>query len=200
MLLLFALLLVLFLLFYHPSALSLLSPVHEVINVNLKNPEQSQFLVVPFMDVEKDGVLQNGYKIMITDGSLQDFLDDKYKAQKIRSNELLISIPSAPYHYLKELSEFYEELKKVPGSHCKCAQLGHDMACNAIINDDMCHLKHILLHFPKEVVLNCQNYADSEGELTCKWCSYKTAFWVDGHPFTREHDVLFWKIGVEEES
>ena len=58
MLLLFALLFVLFLLFSHPSALSLLYPVHEVINVDLKYPEQNgQFLVVPFTDIEKEGVL-----------------------------------------------------------------------------------------------------------------------------------------------
>ena len=201
MLLLFALLLVLFLLFSHPSALSPLYPVHEVINIDLKYPEQNdQFFVVPFTDIEKDGVLQNGYEIMIMDGSLQDFLHDKYKVWKIRSNELLISMPSAPYHYLKELSEFYKELKKVPGIHYRHAQLGHDMAHNAIINDDTRHLKHVLLHFPDEVVLNCWNYADSEGELTCEWCSYETAFQVDGYPFTREHDVLFWRIGVEEES
>ena len=201
MLLLFSLLLVLFLLFSHPSAFSPLYSVHEVINIDLNHPEQNgQFLVVPFMDIEKDGALQNCYEIMIVDSSLQDFLHDKYKAWKIRSNELLISMPSAPYHYLEEFSEFFEELKKVPGNHCKCVQLGHDVACNAIINDDTHHLKHILLHFLKEVVLNCWNYADSEGELTCEWCSYENTFWVDGCPFTREYDVLFWMIRVEEES
>ena len=74
------------------------------------------------------------------------------------------------------------------------------MAHNAIINDDTRHLKHVLLCFPDEVVLDCRNYADSEGELTCEWCSYITEVQVDGCSFTREHDVLFWRIGVEEES
>ena len=201
MLLLFALLLVLFLLFSHPFAFSLLYPVHAVIDVDLKHPERNrEFLVIPFTDVEKDGVLHNGVEIMIMDGSLQDYLQDRYKAWKIKSNEVLVSVPSAAYHYIEDFSDFFDELKKCPGVHCQRAQLGHDVARNAIMDDSTRHLKHILLRFPEEIVLDPRNYSDSDGELTCDWCSYKTRFEKDGHIFEREHDILFWKIAVEEES
>ena len=111
---------------------------------------------------------------MLVDGSLQDYLRDHYKAQKVTDNEVLVSLPSAPYHYLEELSDFFDELNKYPGVHCEHVQIGYDVARHAIMDDDT----HKEKAQQKDIVLDSRIYGHSahtqfcnctahRGELTC---------------------------------
>lgn len=172
-----------------------------VINVDVNFPEQNREVkVVPFTDVNKDGILHNGFDIMM-DCDIRDFIAGSYKAELISSSKVLISLPSTSHTYLHDFGAFFEELKKTPEDFCDRAELGHGVARNAIIGGDKARqTKKLMLCFPEHIVLVMnQHYCKSKMELKSHIVPFKTKFDWNGNKLVRFHDVVFWKVVIHED-
>lgn len=168
--------------------------------MDINFPEQNREIkVVPFTDVEKDGVLHDGFDIMM-DCDIHDFLTGLYKAELVPSNKVLIMLPSASYTYLHGFGSFFDQLKKNPEDHCARAELGHDIARNAIIAGDKARkTKKLLLCFPEHIVLSMNHYCKIKTELKSEMIPFQTSFKWYQKDIVRGHDVLFWKVAIHEE-
>jgi hypothetical protein len=74
-------------------------------------------LVVKFTDVEKGGVLHDGFDILV-EGDVRDFDEDKYGARVLNDNQVLLTIPAAKYSYIHDFETFFSSLQ--PSEVCTC--------------------------------------------------------------------------------
>ena len=154
-------------------------------------------MVVPFTDVEKDGVLHNGFDIVVQ-GEIADFVKGRFKAKKLTDNEVLVEMPSASNSYLNHLDNFFENLKRFR-IHCNRAQLGHEVARNAILDDDARMTKRLVLRFPEYIILSAHQYTDSTGNLSCELIPCQSEFFWQERTITQVHDYILWKVAIQEE-
>ena len=154
-------------------------------------------MLVPFTDKEKDGVLHNGFDIVVH-GEIADFVKGRYKAKKLTDNEVLVEMPSASNSYLNHFNVFFENLKQFR-IHCKRAQLGHEVAQNAILDDDARMIKRLVLRFPEYIILSAHQYTDSTGNLSCELIPCQSEFFWQETTISRTYDYIYWKVAIQEE-
>ena len=182
-------------------SLSLLFFPTEVIDVDIKNPERNrEVLVYAFSNVEIDGVLHNGYEVVM-EGDIRDLVKHVvYQAHLVTTNEILIQVPSMSYSRLQEPELLVAQSKEF-GSHCPRIQEAHDVARHEILAEESRKIKYLLLRFPKEVVLSNHVFSPkSENcEIEMKLVPYDTSLVFPSKNFRLTVTQVSWKVAIEEE-
>jgi hypothetical protein len=158
-------------------------------------------LVVKFTDVEKGGVLHDGFDILV-EGDVRDFDEDKYGARVLNDNQVLLTIPAAKYSYIHDFETFFSSLQ--PSEVCTCTVVAHQVAHNAILGDKTRWCKHLLLQFPQGLVSSNQHYspedANHEGELKTDFVRYAKGMELYGKNLKSIVTTIFWKVTIMEET
>lgn len=173
-----------------------------VIDVDINRPENNREVkVIKFMNVVKDGVMHNGFEIIL-DGDMQDFLADKYHGKLISDHEVLLTIPSMNHAYLHDLESFYNK-QKFYETFCPRSQESHDIARYAICADSNRQSKKLLLRFPDDLVLSAAHYHAKdapEGELNCDMIDHDAGFTWNGRVFVNMLYTVQWKVSILEDA
>jgi hypothetical protein len=172
----------------------------DVIEVDINCPERNREVkVVQFRDAEIDGILHNGFEI-IMEGDLRDLMLDKYSAKLVSDNEILISMPSASHYWLHE-PELYFNKCKAFNIHCPRAREAHDVARNDILADEERQIRSLLLRFPENTILSNRHYSPktTDNDLEFEVVPFQTTFVLLGKQFTTTVATIVWKIAVFEE-
>lgn len=169
-----------------------------VIDVNLDYPERNrEFIIVVYKDVERDGVLHNGFDIIIQ-AELGDYFKDQYSAKLISENEILVTMPSTPCSYLHHMDRYFATMAQI-GKLCPRSKLVHDVARNRILADPTSQTKQIMLRFPSGVHLINPQQASNEIECQVGPFSYEQIM-----PAGRKESIivtyLSWKVDTHEEN
>jgi hypothetical protein len=172
----------------------------EVIEVDIVHPEcNREVRVVEFRDVEKDGVLHNGYEIAM-EGDLRDLTSDKYKAQLVGENEILITMPSVSHYWLHAPKDYFEKVEAF-NIDCPRTKEAHDVARNAILDDEDRQTKLLLLRFPENIALSNNHYSPTaiDFELDSEVVPFESSFKVANKQFKTTTTAIYWKIAIIEE-
>lgn len=174
-----------------------------VINVDVDIPEQNhETKVVPFIGVEHEGKLHDGFEILM-ECDVHDFLSKLYyKAELVSNNRVLIMMPSASHTYLHGFEPFFEKMnEKNPETYSQPVHVGHNVARNAIIDGGKdCKTKKLLLCFLAHIVLSRNHYLKTKAELQDNMIPLKTKFEWYGMKLVRIHDVVFWRVAIHNDN
>jgi hypothetical protein len=173
----------------------------EVIEVDIDHPERNREVkVVHFRDANKNGILHNGFEILM-EGDLRDMLDDKYSAKMVQENEILISMPSASHSWLYEPCNFFDKCEAF-GIGCARSLEAHNVARNDILKKKDRLTKQLLLRFPVPIILSNRHYSPNtaDNDLEFEVVPFETSFLRMGKTFTSTISTIFWKIAVYEEN
>lgn len=174
---------------------------YDTIVVDVDRPERNrEVIVVKFTDVEKDGVLHDGFDILL-EGDLRDFEGELYSAKIVGDNKILLTIPSANFSYLHDFDEFFTKLKDT--EKCLRTVVAHQVARNSILGEKTRLCKHLLLQFPDGLVLSNRHYppedSNIDGELKTDFVRYAKTFTLQTVDLTNVVTTIFWKVSVVEE-
>jgi hypothetical protein len=176
------------------------SPI-EVIAVDIKNPERNrEVFVYEFSNVEIDGVLHDGYEVVM-EGDIRDLVKHEvYKAHLVSTNEIMIKAPSMSYSRLQE-PELSVAQSKLFNSHCPRIQEAHDVARNEILDEESRRSKYLLLRFPNWVVLSNQVLSPESqlSEIEMQLNPYETSCEVSSTKYNLTVTEISWKVTVEAE-
>jgi len=164
------------------------------------HPEKNREVkVIEFQDAEIDGILHNGFEILM-EGDLRDLVLDKYKAQLVTENEILITMPSGSHYLLHEHDNYFKQVKAFKVL-CPRTKEAYNAARNPILSDVKRLTKHILLRFSEEITLSNDQYSPkaTNYELEYEMVPYVSSFEILGKQFTTTVGTIFWKIAVFEE-
>lgn len=173
---------------------------YDVIDVDVEYPERNrEVLIVGFTDVAKDGVLHNGFDIVVPAVDMRDYLTDKYKLELVSHNELLLTMPALHAWNLANFDKFFAHQEKYDHL-CLRSKQGHDVFHNSILSEKKRLTKYLLLRFPKNHVLSTRHYADHKTELNCKIAPLlDVSFdWKERKGIQQNTSVVYWKVSVKE--
>lgn len=172
--------------------------VFDEIVVNTDFPERNREVrIIPFSDVEVNGVLHGGFEISM-DADIHDYLEDHYSAQIVTESQILLSIPSVPYTYLHKYDKFFSVVDSF-ALDCPRTQIGHNVVRNAIKEDSTRATKYLLLSFPPGTVFDTRHYVDGTGTLLdATLIPFKIDFEHSGRTHNRTRDVVYWKVATKE--
>lgn len=168
--------------------------------MNIYQPESHRELqVFRFTDVNRDGVLHNGFEIVAFADDLRGVYENLYQAYLFSGNEILVKMPSTPYVFLKEFDMLATKMKDA-NAHCERTQESHAVARNKIIQDKDRQTKHLLLRFPSEVDLSASPYSSqmANNELDIIVVPYVYQYDLDGRKWTTTGARLSWKVSIIE--
>lgn len=149
----------------------------------------------------KEGVLHDGFQIML-EGDMRDYIADKYVAWVISDNEILLKIPSVGLSYINDFDLFFDEQKRWK-TFCPRLQEGHNVARNAISDDEDRQVKKLLLRFPDDIVLADRFYFEDgspDGELHVDVVQYDSTHIWNGITFPNTKYIVYWKVAIKEDS
>lgn len=184
------------------DAVLLSSQTDEVINVDVLHPERNgRVQVFQIANVQKDGILHNGYKIAI-DGDMRYVYQEQYKATLVSDNEVMLEIPSIGFSFLHEGDSLNKRINTGPGGYgCARTQESHDVARNKIRNDKARMIKRVLLRFPEEEKLSNAIYSPSlsDDEITIQVVSLTSKVDLAGTKISIMEARVAWKVSIFEE-
>jgi hypothetical protein len=173
---------------------------YDVIDVDVEYPERNrEVLIVGFTDVAKEGVLHNGFDIVVPAVDMRDYLTDKYKLELVSHNELLLTMPAVHAWNLANFDKFFKHQEKY--NHlCLRLKQGHDVFHNSILSETKRLTKYLLLRFPKNCALSTRHYSEHKTELTCKIAPLlDVSFdWKNKKGIPQNTNVVYWKVSVKE--
>jgi hypothetical protein len=152
-----------------------------------------------FTDVAKEGVLHNGFDIVIPAADMRDYLMDMYKLELVSNNELLLMMPSVSAWTLSNFDKFFAHQEKY--NHlCLRSKQGHDVFRNSILSEKKRLTKYLLLRFPENLILSTEHYSEHKTELTCKMAPMlDVSFdWKNEKGIPQQTNIVYWKVAVKE--
>jgi hypothetical protein len=167
--------------------------------VDIFHPERNREVkVVPFENAEKDGILHNGFDL-IMEGDLRDMMADKYTAKLVNDNEILITMPSTSYWWLKEPELYFKQCENFK-ILCPRAREAHDVSRNDILADEERQIRQLILRFPDSVILSNRHYSplSTYNDLEFEVVPFTSKFVLLGKEFTTTVATILWKIAVFE--
>jgi hypothetical protein len=125
---------------------------------------------------------------------------DRYKAQLISPNEVLLAVPTVTHSYLHHFDNLFAQMKAT-GENYECAQDAHAVSRNAILSDKDRQTKHLLLRFPEDTELSTRHYAQeaTDNELSCELIPYQTSYDINGKSYSNTVPVIYWKVSLVEQ-
>jgi hypothetical protein len=170
----------------------------ETVDVNVLHPERNREVqVFEFTDVNRDGVLHNGFEIVVY-GDLRDVNNNTYHAFLHGRSEILVEMPSMNHAFLHEF-DFLTQRMKDAGSHCGRTQEAHDVARNKILQDGSRLTKRLLLRFPTDIQLSMKPYSPEESnEIEIEIVPFKSDFELAGKFWATTVARVSWKVSVIE--
>jgi len=139
---------------------------HHVIEVDVDFPENNREVkILKFVNVEKDGVLRDGFEIMLQ-GDIRDVAMTKYYAKQTKRNEIMLELPSAGATYLERFDSFFRRQEKTgQKNYVKEIEVAHQVTRNAIKRDLTRQTKTLTLVFPQSMVFDHVMQAKKSGEV-----------------------------------
>ena len=171
-----------------------------VIDVDIRHVENNgEFEVFVLTDVLKEGVLHNGYEVVIY-ADLEDVIAGKYKAVLSNDHEILVDMPSISRSFLDDSEELVKQ-QKAAKVHCQRTQEAHDVARNGILKDVKRQTKCRLLRFPEDldplsnIIYSPQS---TDGEIEISPFPLKRSFDIKGKAHTSTVVRVSWKVSTLE--
>jgi len=171
-----------------------------VIDVDIRHVENNgEFEVFVLTDVLKEGVLHNGYEVVIY-ADLEDVIAGKCKAVLSNDHEILVDMPSISRSFLDDSEELVKQ-QKAAKVHCQRTQEAHDVARNGILKDVKRQTKCRLLRFSQDLgplsnaVCSPQS---TDGEIKVEPFPLKHDFTVKTNALTSTIVRVSWKVSVVE--
>ena len=164
----------------------------ELIIVDIEHPERNREVkVIPFFNVQQDGVLHNGFDIAIDGIDVRDFVNDMYKADLISPNEVLLKMPSVSHAWLTEPCAV----------NCQRTQDAYEITRNAILLSSERKAKLLLLRFPLDIALSNQHYSSQSvsGEIENEIVMRESSFTFEGKILKSLVSTVVWKVSIIEE-
>lgn len=171
----------------------------ETIDVNVLQPESNREVqVFEFTDVNKDGILHNGFELVLY-GDLRDVYNDKYHAFLYNRNEILVQMPSINHSFLYESDKLMAKMREA-NVYCARTQESHDVARNKILKNDNRQKKRLLLSFPSDFELSNTIYSpqSTDGEIESEFVPFGSAFDINGKKYTTTVARISWKVSIVE--
>jgi hypothetical protein len=170
-----------------------------MIDVNLNYPERNREVkVVEFENVKKDGVLHNGFEIQM-EVDIRDYINDKYKANLVDKNEILIEMPTVSHAWLHDSDEYNKKVVAFK-LHCPRTEEAHTVQRNMILSDESRQKKKILLRFPAGIELSNQHYSPDgiNGEIEMEMVPFDADVTVGNKTFAMTVASVYWKVSQVE--
>lgn len=167
--------------------------------MDIARPENNgEISVFGFTNVKKDGVMHNGFELVIF-GDMRDVYNDKYNAFLYSEHEILVEIPTILHSFLHEPIALTEALKKA-NIFCEKTQDSHDIARNAIIKNKKRQTKRLLLRFPKGTQLSNHQYSpkSTDGEIESDFVPFHSEFHIAGVKYNTSLARVSWKVAIAE--
>ena len=147
--------------------------------------------VVPFY--------RNFYEFRVNHVDIRDIAQDRWGAKQIANNRVLFKMPSSAAWWLFNPKGYYDQ-QTIDGVHCDKTEKEHEVARNAILDDESRMTMRIILEFPPEVVLTLSFCAgDGDYKLPFEYTSWEETFQTSLGQHKRMRDVMVWKIGIKED-
>jgi hypothetical protein len=171
-----------------------------VIDVDIHHVENNgEFEVFVLTDVNKEGVLHNGYEVVIY-ADLEDVIAGKYKAVLSNDHEIIVDMPSISRSFLDNSDELVKQ-QKAANLHCQRTQEAHDVARNGILKDVKRQTKRRLLRFSEDldplsnIVYSPQS---TDGEIDISPFPLKRSFKIKEKEFNSTIVRVSWKVSTLE--
>jgi hypothetical protein len=171
----------------------------ETIQVDTKRPENNRGIgVFEFIDLEKDGILYNGYQI-IMEGDIRDFMEDHYKAQLVLGSAILLRLPALSYSFLHDQEE-YEKRAKSADLFCPSTEEAHQAARKRLERDASRRERLVLLQFPDDLELSNKPFSpdSTDGEIDFDLLPITINVPVGEKELPMTITRISWKVSVAE--
>jgi hypothetical protein len=135
----------------------------------------------------------DGFDITI-EAELRDLMEDRFQAQLISTNEVLVQIPAYSYTWLYDTKEYQKDQK------CEVVKQAHVVNCNAVKRDTT-RRNLLLLYTFKDIELMdpFSKTSRNDGLIEGKIHFWPVTFKIGGVQFTSQMARMSWLVGVKED-
>jgi hypothetical protein len=155
----------------------------DLIVVNLTYPERNREVqVFCFENYRDDGTgdIVNGFQIMV-DADVRDYEKDLFKLEIVHDNELLLHMPSLPYHLQYDSALRHRTLVAMELLSDRC-QEAQEICISDILSATSRQKKKLRLRFPEGICLANMESLDSVLPLTFEPYKYPTTIFGPNTP------------------
>jgi len=162
-----------------------------VIEVDIKKPKNNcEFIITQFVNMEHEGQLWDGFKILLQADS-HNYWDDLYKVQQVISNEILMDMPSMSAVYLENFEEnFFTAQKDNQDAYFMELEKQHRVTVNAIKETKEHQIKCLILCFPCDMIFDHPR----EGNKTLEVTVFHKEYTIFGQMVQNLHAFVFWRF------
>jgi hypothetical protein len=156
------------------------------------------FIIIHFREVLMDGKIHNGYRILLMDAHMLDYIEDLYNAIQVSRNQVMASLPSVSRAFRKaaNMNAFFAQQQK-DGMLCEKKKLAMNATRNEITGDPDRLTKKFLLTFPGDIELTTRHYpGDQPNQLACEFTQFEEKIEFGGQTYETFHGCVYWDIAI----